>query len=166
MRRINRQIGHPPGPVDPGIQCCGIGVRPGNQPILPAKRLCPGQRIDIIFVGQHRRGVDRLPFKQAADKLAATGHPENFGQRPGGLIGFKSLDGARGQNEDAVAAFSAEHFLPGIGDHIELGPGHRHRKYRTRGIGDAEAGAIIGNPVAVRHPDTRGGAIPGENHIG
>ena len=65
-----------------------------------------------------------------------------------------------------MAAFTTQHLLPGISDHIELGPRHRHREHRARGIGNAEASAIIGDPVTVRDPDARRGAIPGKHNVG
>ena len=61
--------------------------------------------------------------------------------------------------------FAAQHFLPGEGGHIELVPGQVHREGRRGGIANRQAGAVVGNPVAIGNAHARGGAIPGKHDI-
>ncbi len=50
---------------------------------------------------------------------------------------------------------AAQHFLPG----------NIHGEHRGGRVGDGQAGALVGDPVAIRHPHTRYGAVPGEDDV-
>ena len=59
----------------------------------------------------------------------------------------------------------AEDLLPGKGDDIELRPVELLREGGRCGVADRQSLAILRDPVAVRHADARGGAIPGEDDV-
>ena len=65
-----------------------------------------------------------------------------------------------------MGTLATEHLLPAVGDDIELVPGHVHGEYGRGRVTDGEPLTVVGDPVAVRHLDPGGGAIPGEHHIG
>ena len=64
-----------------------------------------------------------------------------------------------------MAAFAAQHLLPGIGYDIELVPRQIHREAGGSGVGEGQPGAVVGDPVAIGHAHARGRAVPGEDHI-
>ena len=64
-----------------------------------------------------------------------------------------------------MATFATQHFLPGIGHHIQLAPGHVHGKHGAGGITHRQPRTVGRNPVAVGHLDARGGAVPHKHHV-
>ena len=81
-RRLGDQVLDPVGPVDPGLQRRGVGVRPRPRGGEPADPLHPLQRVDRVGDAEHRRRVDRLAGEDALDQLAALGQAEDLRQRP------------------------------------------------------------------------------------
>ena len=130
-----------------------------------ADRLRPLQRVEIILDAQHRRRVDRLALEDAFDQLAALGHAEQLGQRPGGLVGLEPLDRARAQDDHAVRRLAAERLLPGEGDDVELGPIEVLREGGGGRVADRQALAVGGDPVGVGHAHAGGRAVPGEDDV-
>ena len=126
----------------------------------------PAQPVQRVLDRQHRGRVDRLALEDALDQLAALGQTEQLGQRPGRLVAISSRSTARGeQHQHAVLRLAAQHLLPGPGHDIELVPGQLHRERGRGGVAQGEARAIVGDPVAVGHPDARGGAVPAEHGV-
>jgi len=64
-----------------------------------------------------------------------------------------------------VCAFTPQHLLPRPCDHIELVPRQRHRENCRGCVTQGETRAPLANPVAIRHPDSGGRAVPGEDHV-
>ena len=64
-----------------------------------------------------------------------------------------------------MSAFSAEDFLPAVGNNVELFPWHIHGKDRRRGVADGQAGAVVANPVSILNFNASRGAIPRENGV-
>ena len=123
------------------------------------------QRVDIVLDAEHRRRVDRLALEDAFDQLAARGQAEDLRQRPGRLVAFQPLDGARRQDQHAVRALAAQHLLPGEGDDIELVEIEVLREGGRGRVADGQALAVGRNEVGVRHAHARGRAVPGEDHV-
>src|SRR3546814_10924159 len=67
--------------------------------------------------------------------------------------------------QDAVTAFAAKHFLPAIGDDIELVPRHVHREPGRCRVGEYQALAIVADPLAIGNAHARGGAVPGDADV-
>ena len=63
------------------------------------------------------------------------------------------------------AGLSAQDLLPGKGDDIELRPVEVLREGGRCGVADRQPLAVGSDPIAVRHPDAGGGAVPGEDDI-
>ena len=63
------------------------------------------------------------------------------------------------------ARFAAERLLPGEGHDIELRPVELLREGGRGGVGDGQALAVGGDPVAIGHAHAGGGAVPGEDHV-
>ena len=80
------------------------------------------QRVDVVLDAQHRRRVDGLALEYAFDELAALGHAEDLGQRPGRRVALQPRDGAGRQDQHAVRGLAAQNLLPGEGHDIELWP--------------------------------------------
>ena len=64
-----------------------------------------------------------------------------------------------------MAALAAKPLLEAEGNDIELVPRHLHGEAGRGGITDRQPGTVIRNPVAVRHLDARGGAVPRKHDI-
>ena len=105
------------------------------------------------------------PSNTAAHELAALDQAEQLGQRPGRRVALQARDGARREDQHAVRGLAAQRLLPGEGGDIDLVPGDGLGEHRRGGVGEGEAGAVGGDPVAVRHAHARGGAVPGEQHV-
>ena len=142
-----------------------IGVGAPDQGVEPADRLRPLQRVDIIFDAEHRWRVDRLAFEYALDQLAALGHAEQLGQRPGGLVSFEPFNGARAQHDHAMSGLAAERLLPGESDDIEPGPIKVLREGGGGRVANRQALAIGGDPVGIGDAHARSRAVPGEDDV-
>ncbi len=64
-----------------------------------------------------------------------------------------------------MRSFTAQHLLPGEGEHIHLVPGNVLREHGRGRIDESKAFAVRGNPIAVGHAHARRGAVPGEKHV-
>ena len=64
-----------------------------------------------------------------------------------------------------MRSLATKHFLPAIGDHIKLVPSQILRESSRGGVTDGQALAVSVNPVTIRHTNTRGGAVPGEDNV-
>ena len=64
-----------------------------------------------------------------------------------------------------MRGLAAEHFLPGVGDDVELVPVELLRESGGGRIANGQALAVGRNEVAVLHADARGRAVPGENDV-
>ena len=64
-----------------------------------------------------------------------------------------------------MGAFPAQYFLPAVGHDVEFFPGQRHGEHRGSGITQGQALALIADPLAIGHLDSRCGAIPGKNDV-
>jgi len=64
-----------------------------------------------------------------------------------------------------MRALTAKYLLKAECSHIELVPRQVHGKTGRGGIGNRQTGAIRRNPVAMRHPNPRCGAIPCKDDI-
>ena len=127
--------------------------------------LGPAERVEIVFDAQHRRRVDGLALENAFAELAARGQPEDFRQRPGGLVGFQPLDGARRQDQHAMRALAAQHLLPGEGDDIEFRKVEALRERRRGGVANGQSAAVGRNEIGIGNAHARGRAVPGEHHV-
>ena len=136
-------------------------ISPGRPPTLSAQL----QPVERILDAEHRRRVDRLALEDALGELAALGHAEDLRHRPRRRVALEPLDGARPQHQHAVRALAAQHLLPGPGDDIELVPRQVHGEHGRGRVADRQALAVVGDPVAVRHPHARGRAVPGEDDV-
>src|SRR3546814_18830908 len=92
------------------------------QTIETAQGFRPFEREDRILDREHRRGVDRLALEYAFGQRALRNEAEYLWQRPGGGVGFEPFNRARTEDQHAVAAFAAEHFLPAAGCDVDLVP--------------------------------------------
>ena len=90
-----------------------------NQPIQPADRLCPVQGVEIILDAEHRWRVDRLADKDPSISLPPEVRRKIFG-RGHHSCRTESLHRTRAEDQHAVGALTAEYFLPGEGDDVEL----------------------------------------------
>ena len=159
------QVGDPGGAPHPGVERRGVAVRAAHQPVEPADRPAPFQRVDVVLDAEHRRRVDRVALEDALDQLAPRHHPEDLRQRPGRREGQEALDGARGQHDHAVGRLAAHGLLPGEGHDIEPVPRQALCEGRRGGVADRQAGAVRRDRGALRHAAARRGAVPGEDHI-
>src|SRR3546814_9701009 len=87
------------------------------------------------------------------------GEAEDLGERPGGGVGFEPFDRARAEDQHAVTALAAEHFLPAEGRNVDLVPRQVISEHRAGRIGEAKAGAVVGDPVAIGDANAAGGAV-------
>ena len=74
---------------------CALASARAISALRPPSDFAQIERIDIVLDAEHRRRVDRLALEDALDQLAALGHAEDLRQRPGRLVAFQPLDGAR-----------------------------------------------------------------------
>ncbi len=165
-RRVGDEVLDPRGPVDPGLQRREVGVGAGAGGGEAADPFHPVERVDRVGDGEHRGGVDRLAGEDAVDELAALGEAEDLRQRPRRGVALQPLDGARAEDQHAVAALAAHRLLPGEGGDVELVPRQTLREGGRGGVAEGQAGAVGGDPVAVRHAGAGGGAVPGEADVG
>ncbi|MCY1171992.1 hypothetical protein D9M73_121180 [compost metagenome] len=163
--RVGRQMAEPRALRDDLVERGGVGVAAGDQPLGAADGLGPFERGDGVFDREHRGGVDRLALEHAFGELALGNQAEHLRQRPGGGVAFEPFDRARAQDQHAVRAFAAQHFLPGEGGDVDLGPVNVIREHRAGRVGEAEAFARVGDPVGIGHAHARGGAVPGEQNV-
>src|SRR3546814_19932736 len=68
------------------------------------------------------------------------GEAEDLGERPGGGVGFEPFDRARAEDQHAVTALAAEHFLPAEGRNVDLVPRQVISEHRAGRIGEEKAG--------------------------
>ena len=104
-------------------------------------------------------------LKMASAQLAALGHAEDLGHRPRRHVALQALHGARAEDEHAMLPLAAQHLLPRVRDHVELGHGHVHGEDGRGGVADDQTVVLVGYPGRVGHPHARGGAVPGEDHV-
>ena len=112
-RRADGAVGEEGDPgcaVDPGGDGGEVGFGAGDQRREAAGRLGPAEAVDGVLDAEHGGRVDGLAAEDAVDELAAAGEAEDFWERPGGRVGFQSLDGAGRQREHAVCGLAAEGF--------------------------------------------------------
>ena len=64
-----------------------------------------------------------------------------------------------------MGSFPTQHFLPAVGHYVEFFPGQHHGEHRGSGITDGQALALIADPLAIGHLDSRCGAVPGKNDV-
>ena len=64
-----------------------------------------------------------------------------------------------------MPAFAAQRLLPAEGRDIDLVPVDVVGEHRAGRVGEAQALAVVRNPVAVGNAHARGGAVPGEQHV-
>src|SRR3546814_9928247 len=77
---------------------------------------------DRVLDREHRRGIDRLALEHALGERALRHEAKHFRQRPSGGVILKAFDRARTEDQHAVAAFAAQHFLPAEGRDVDLVP--------------------------------------------
>ncbi len=151
-----REVAEPGCACDDLVERGGIGLRAGDQALAAADGLRPFEREDRVLDREHRRRVDRLALEHALGELALGDQAEDLRQRPGRRVAFQPLDGARAEDQHAVAAFAAQHLLPGEGGDIDLVPRNDHRRRprwsRRRRPGPARS-AGIQSPLGTRTPE-------------
>ena len=152
--------------LHPGVERGSVGVGAGLQGFQAAQAIGPFQRVDIIFDGQHGGRVDGFADEDAFGQLALGDEAEDLGQRPGRGVAFQPLDSAGAKDEHAVAAFAAQHLLPGVGEHIDLVPIDVLREHGGGCIGEGQALAVCWHPIIIGHAHARRGAVGGEQHVG
>src|SRR5580704_8835605 len=151
--------------VDPICARFGVSVGAGKKRLQAAERLRPVQGVEIVLNAQHGGGVDGLALKKAFGELAARGETEKLRQRPGRRVGLEAFGRTRAQDDDAMRPLAPENLLPGERHDIELRPIELLGKGRRCGVADRQPFAVAGDPIAVRHANAGGSAIPGENDV-
>eukprot|EP01136_Pigoraptor_vietnamica_P033668 Opistho-1_new@96758 len=162
---IGGEMAQPLAFLDNLVERRGVRIAARLQTIETAERFRPFERKDRIFDREHRRGVDRLALEHALGERALRDEAEHLRQRPGGGVIFKPFDRARADDQHAVAAFTAEYFLPAEGRDVDLVPRQVVSEHRAGRVGEAQAPAVGGDPVAVRNADAARRAVPGEKHV-
>lgn len=64
-----------------------------------------------------------------------------------------------------MRTLAAQHLLPREGRDIDLVPRQVIGEHRAGRVGEGQALAVVGDPVAVGHAHARGGAVPGEEDV-
>ena len=105
------------------------------------------------------------PLKIPLHQFSIFRQTENLWHRPVRIVAFEPGDGPWAEDDHPVSRFTAERFLPGVGDHVEFFPGQRHGEYRRGRIADGQAGTVRGNPISVRDTDSRSGSVPHEDDV-
>ncbi len=154
------------GGLDPVLDDFQALIRARLETFTAANALGPVQRQQIVFYAEHGGCVDCGPFKQALIELAALGHAEKFRQGPVRCEAFKAFDGIGAEDQHAMGRFTAQHLLPGIGDHIELLEGDVLREHGGGGITDHNAVRVGLDPVGIGDAHAGCRAVPGEDDVG
>src|SRR5579872_1811577 len=126
----------------------------------------PLERVEIVLGAQQRGRVDGRTFEDIPRDLALGRQPEELRQAPGRRVGLQPLHRARREDQHPVRRLAAEHLLPGVGDHIELGPIEGLGEGGAGGVADDDALAVSRDEVGVRHPHAGRGAVPREDEVG
>ena len=151
--------------LDEVVDDLGVAGRPGVQGFQAALRFRPVEGDEIVFGAEQRGGVDGRTLEHGLVQLAVLHEAEQLGQRARGRVGLQPLHGARGEDEHAVRGLPAQHFLPGIGDDIELVPLQRLGEGGRGGVADRDSITLGADPVRVRHAHAGRGAVPGEDDV-
>ncbi|MBU2168351.1 MAG: SOS response-associated peptidase family protein, partial [Alphaproteobacteria bacterium] len=72
---------------------------------------------------------------------------------------------AGAEDQHAVSTLAAEHFLPAESRDVDLVPWQVVSEHGAGRVGEGQAFADVGDPVAVRNAHAAGGAVPGEQHV-